>query len=143
MMYKIFFNKNLKKSLLLFFFVFFNQEVFSHQDPVNMLNTTTHNVISALKKNENIFKDENKKNLHKEIYNIINAFIIPNVDLQEMTRWIMGKNTWQSSTKEEKNNFTIAFKELLIKNYYVTLNDYKEHEMQFLPIKDLSWKKDC
>merc|ERR1712228_1095207 len=98
------------------------------------------NVVTALKKQEGIIDKSNKKT-RKEIHTIINKFIIPNVDLQEMSRWIMGRNIWIKSSKEEKNMFIIAFKELLIKNYYVTLNDYKEYDMQFLPVKEQDLKK--
>ena len=43
--------------------------------------------------------------------------------------------------KEEKNKFINAFKYLLIENYYVTLNDYKKHDLSFMPIKEKDFLK--
>merc|ERR1711935_832587 len=80
--------------------------------------------------------EDSDKNMNKEVYSIINKYIVPNIDLIEMSRWIMGKMVWQKSTKEEKNKFINAFKYLLIGHYYITLNDYKKHDLKFLPIKE-------
>merc|ERR1712226_283079 len=85
--------------------------------------------------------DNSSKNMNKQVYNIINQYIIPNIDLIEMSRWIMGKIVWQKSTKEEKNKFINAFKYLLIGHYYITLNDYKKHDLKFLPIKEKDFIK--
>jgi len=143
--------KSTKKIFLLLIFLFIiNSKVISkgekvsfNQDPVLMLQEITDNVINTLNVNEEFINDNSSKNMNKQVYGVINQYIIPNIDLIEMSRWIMGKIVWQKSTKEEKNKFINAFKYLLIGHYYITLNDYKKHDLKFLPIKekDLTKKK--
>merc|ERR1711976_577775 len=112
------------------------EKVSFNQDPVLMLQEITDNVVNTLNVNEEFINDNSSKNMNKQVYGVINQYIIPNIDLIEMSRWIMGKIVWQKSTKEEKNKFINAFKYLLIGHYYITLNDYKKHELKFLPIKE-------
>jgi len=141
--------KSIKKIFLLLIFLFIiNSEVFSkneklsfNQDPVLMLQEITDNVINTLNINEEFINENSSKNMNKQVYGIINQYIIPNIDLIEMSRWIMGKIVWQKSTKEEKNKFINAFKYLLIGHYYITLNDYKKHDLKFLPIKEKDFIK--
>jgi len=150
-MSKIFFVTNIRKLFsLLIFLLFINNNVyskqeidFSNEDPVYMLQNVTDNVINILNDNEDIINNNSSESMNKEVYYIINKYIIPNIDLIEMSRWMMGKIIWQKSTKEEKNKFINAFKYLLIGHYYITLNDYKKHDLKFLPIKakDLDKKK--
>jgi phospholipid transport system substrate-binding protein len=142
MINKTFFSMN-KRFFLIIFLLFINNKVYSNQDPVLMLQNITTNVINTLNDKEEIMNEDNEESINKEVYNIINKYIIPNIDLVEMSRWIMGKIVWQKSTKEEKNKFINAFKYLLIGHYYITLNDYKKHDLKFLPIqeKELDGKK--
>lgn len=144
MISKRFFNLNMKKIFsILILLLFVNNKVYSNQekvnfnqDPVYMLQNITNNVISVLNNNEKIINENSSENMNKEVYKIINKYIIPNIDLVEMSRWITGKMIWQKSTKEEKKKFIKAFKYLLIGHYYITLNDYKKHDLKFLPIKE-------
>ena len=144
--FSIFYMK--KMSLLLIFLLFISNKTYGNQktyytaqDPVFMLQNITNNVIDTLNNNEDIINENSSKNMNKEVYNIINKYIIPNIDLIEMSRWIMGKIVWQKSTKEEKNKFINAFKYLLIGHYYITLNDYKKHDLKFLPLKEKDFFK--
>merc|ERR1711976_137409 len=119
-----------------------NGEQFSiKQNPVKMLQNITDNVIKTLNDREEFINVDSSANMNKQVYNVINTYIIQNIDLKEMSRWIMGKIVWQKSTKEERNKFIHAFKYLLIGNYYITLNNYKTHDLKFLPIKEKDFIK--
>jgi len=117
------------------------KESYNQQDPVYMLRSVTDDVIEILNNKEGITNENSSENMNKEIYGVINQYIIPNIDLIEMSRWIMGKVVWQKSTKEEKSKFINAFKYLLIGHYYITLNDYKKHDLKFLPLKEKDFFK--
>lgn len=97
----------------------------SHQsmvDPVQFLHSTIDEVLTELKKHHSTQKDINK---------IVDNFIMPKVDFNEMCIWITGRGIWAKSSQGEKSEFIKQLKILLIKSYSSTLKNYNEEKIEF------------
>src|SRR5436853_6450960 len=84
----------------------------AQQNPTQMLQGVTSQVMQALKEN----RDSLKQNPQK-IYGVVNRYILPYVDFTEMARWVVGKNAWQNAKPDSQQSFVSEFKTLVIKTY--------------------------
>lgn len=96
----------------------------STADPIQMLHGVTNNVLSALKKN----KDSNDL---KSIYSLVDKFIIPYVDFNEMSEWVSGRNAWSNASEQSRQEFVKAFKVLVVRTYATALNSYTNERVEF------------
>lgn len=93
-------------------------------DPIKMLHEITNNVLSALKQN----KDPNDL---KSIYSLVNKFILPYVDFNEMSEWVAGRNIWRNASVQAREEFVSAFKVLVVRTYATALNSYTNEKVEF------------
>jgi len=110
--------------------------VVQQKDPVQFLHSITDQVLTNLKSSHDAHKSIN------EIHKIVNNFIMPNVDFDEMCQWIAGRAVWAKSSESQRENFIKELKQLLIKTYATTLNNYTEEKIEFQHYSgDLSIKR--
>lgn len=96
--------------------------------PMPMLNTTADQVIHALQ--------ENKSRLTTQtVYNIVNQYLIPQVDVAGMSRSALGRNAWNQATDAQKNAFSEQFVQLIVRTYASPLTEYTDEKIHFLPIR--------
>ncbi len=98
--------------------------------PVAMLQTTSDQVIAALKQN----KASLKRN-PSVVYQIVNKILVPQVDLIGMSRSVLGRDVWTKATPAQQQRFEQQFKNLLIHTYASALANYNNQTVQFLPIR--------
>lgn len=91
-------------------------------DPVQFLHSSIDEVLTELKKHHSTQKDINK---------IVDNLIMPKVDFNEMSQWIMGRSIWAKSSDNEKSEFITQLKVLLIQSYSSTLKNYNEEKIEF------------
>lgn len=95
------------------------------KDPVQFLHSITDQVLTELKLSHHANTNIN------EVNRIVDNFIMPNVDFDEMCQWITGRGIWSKADPSERDNFAQALKQLLIKTYANTLNNYTEEKIEF------------
>lgn len=118
-------------SCLLFFFM--AQVAFAAPSPMQLMQQVTDQTLSALRANQ--------ASLHtnsKVVYGIIYRILLPHVDMQEMSKAVLGREVWTSSSANQKQKFIAQFKLLLIRTYSSALAAYKNETVKFMPLRDNS-----
>ena len=96
------------------------------QSPVSMLNRTVQQVITALKHNHARLKTN-----PRVVYNIINRYLLPQVDVQRMSRSVVGYAVWKQATAAQRTRFTKEFTRLVIRTYASALADFTNETVKF------------
>ncbi len=122
--------RSLRTSFLVGFWLFLMSGVVLAEDPVQMLDQVTSQVISELKAN----RAELKRNPSK-LYGLVNHLIIPHVDFAEMGRWVVGRTVWQQSDAALQESFIQEFKTLVVRTYASSLLGYSDQQIEFLPMR--------
>lgn len=98
--------------------------------PVTMLDTTAKQVIAELKANKARLSTDKAI-----VYQIVNQYLIPHVDINGMSRSVLGRNAWMQSTPEQKQAFTTEFVQLVVRTYSSPLAEYTDEIIKFAPIR--------
>ena len=106
----------------------FVQAGWTQSSPVPMLEHTANQIIDTLKKNQ-----ANLKSNHQIVFQAIEQYLLPNVDVMGMSRSVLGRQAWSRATPNEKKEFTSAFTQLVIRTYASPLAEYSGETVQFLP----------
>ena len=85
----------------------------SDDSPVKMLNIVASSVIDQLHQAEKKVARGEEIPL-KTVRNIVNSILLPHVDLDHISRAVLGRNTWAKATVSQKQEFKQQFTELLI-----------------------------
>lgn len=95
-------------------------------DPVAMLREVTNQVLHALKANNASIKANNKK-----LYEVVDNYILPHVDFNEMAQWVAGKTAWSKASPATRQEFVEAFKVLVVRTYATALLSYTNETVDF------------
>ncbi len=124
----------------LFFLIFSFTQVplaMAKEPPDALLHRLTQEMITTLKR-----EDVKLKRNPDYIYTIVEHIIVPYIDWQTMSQWVIGRNAWQHASEAERKRFSNEFKILLIRTYSVTLRAYNNQEIEYAPLKgDIAGKK--
>jgi len=93
-------------------------------DPVVFLETITQKVLKALRSEK-----------QSDIHDVIEKIILPNVDFEDMGRWVAGRNAWQGTSLKVKQSFVTEFSSLVVNTYIQALNAYTDEKLVFQPIR--------
>jgi phospholipid transport system substrate-binding protein len=108
----------------------FMQTLWAQSSPVPMLENSASQILGALKQN----KSQLKMN-HQVIHQAIERYLLPNVDVTGMSRSVLGREAWSKATASEKQEFTHAFTQLVIRTYASPLAEYSGETIKFLPTR--------
>ena len=95
-----------------------------------MLEQTANDIIDTLK--------ENKANLKSNpniIYAAVEKHLLPIVDVEGMSRSVLGRQAWNKANAAQKVQFSQAFTRLVIRTYSSPLAQYSDETIQFLPVR--------
>jgi phospholipid transport system substrate-binding protein len=111
--------------------LFLGQTAFaaSPPSPMDLMQEVTNQTLSALQKNQASLQS----NPHV-VYRIINHILLPHVDMQEMSKMVLGREVWMNTSPNEKQRFVEQFKLLLVRTYSSALAAYKNETVQFRPL---------
>lgn len=99
--------------------------------PVDMLQQVSNQMISQL--------DQNRGNINKQVIGgIVNRILLPHVDLESMSRSVVGREYWMKATPEQREQFKRAFTNLVINVYSAPLSSYNGETIEFKPMRDTS-----
>jgi len=94
--------------------------------PVDMLQSTTNQMISAL---------ENTSNRNTQsLYSLVRKILLPHVDLDLMSQQVTGA-AWAKATPEQRNQFKQQFTFYVTRTYSSALSSYSNQKVKFYPIR--------
>ena len=114
---------------LLFLAVFFSLNTIAALGPEDLVKKTAEDVLFAIKADEEIQKGNKEK-----IYQLAEEKILPNFDFEKVARLVLGR-AWRSASDDQKKDFIIEFRTLLLKTYAVALSKYKNQKIEFKPTR--------
>ncbi len=83
---------------------------------------------------DRLVADRAELDAHPEkIYSLIDELVIPHFDFVSMSKWVLGKTNWKSSTESQQDKFVDEFRTLLVRTYAKALLEYSDQEIKYLP----------
>ena len=119
------------KVIMLAVSLVFSQLSFAQTSPVPMLESSANQIIQTLKQNQASLKQN-----HQIVYQAIERYLLPNVDVNGMSRSVLGRVAWNKASAAERKEFTQAFTQLVIRTYASPLAEYSGETVKFAPFKD-------
>jgi phospholipid transport system substrate-binding protein len=65
---------------------------------------------------------------------VVESKLLPNFDFARMTALAMGRN-WRQATPEQQQRLTDEFRSLLVRTYAGALNQYRDQQLAFKPLR--------
>ena len=118
------------KTFIVVLAVALSQWVWAQSVPVPMLENTASQIIATLKQNK-----ANLKHNHQIIYQAVERYLLPNVDVNGMSRSVLGRDAWNKASPADKREFTQVFTQLIIRTYANPLAEYTDETVKFLPLR--------
>ncbi|KGP62522.1 signal peptidase [Legionella norrlandica] len=118
------------KTIIFVAFMAVSQLMVAQASPIPMLEHTANQIISVLKENKARLKSN-----PEIIYKAVEDNLLPNVDVEGMSRSVLGRQAWNKATVAEKVQFSKAFTRLVIRTYSSPLAQYSDETVQFLPLR--------
>jgi phospholipid transport system substrate-binding protein len=120
----------LLKRILFVVSVILSPIIMATSSPVPMLERTANEIISTLKQNKaNLKSDPNI------VYEAVEKNLLPIVDVEGMSRSVLGRQAWMKASQAQRIQFSQAFTRLVIRTYSSPLVEYSDETVQFLPLR--------
>ncbi len=97
-------------------------------DPVGMLRSVANNMIAGLKAHQATLKTK-----PQIVYQLAYRYVVPNADLDAMSRSVLPPATWNNATAAQKAQFKKEFTATLIRTYASALTSYRDQTIEFYP----------
>ena len=109
--------------------------MFSQQNnsPVKMLRAVSTHAIDQLKQDKKGLTSS--KQVPLKIHHIINNVLLSHVDLDSMSRAVLGRNVWEKASDKQKARFKVQFNNLVINTYASALTTFDKNRIKFFPIR--------
>jgi phospholipid transport system substrate-binding protein len=95
--------------------------------PVEILEEMTERVLENVRQDPGVLGDQLR------LRRIADEFILPHVDFQALSRWVLGKY-WGQATPGQRQQFMALFREHLLGTYLRSLTDYRDQVIQIQPL---------
>lgn len=102
--------------------------IFAEGSPVPNMERVAAQVLDELKQNKSRLK-----NNPQIVYNVVKKHFLPQVDVEGMSRSVLGRQAWNQATPVERKQFAEAFTNLVIHTYASPLTEYTDEQVKFLP----------
>ncbi len=118
------------KFILLVVMCALSSMLWAQSSPIPMLEGTSNQIITTLKQNKS-----HLKNNHQVIYQAVEHYLLPHVDVVGMSRSVLGRMAWNKASAAERQEFTTVFTHLVIRTYANPLAEYTDETVTFLPVR--------
>jgi len=98
-------------------------------DPQSLVKQTSEKILSQLKAEQALLNEEPGR-----IYELVDEVLLPHFDFEYMSQMVLAKY-WRRASQEERVAFTAEFRNLLVRTYAKSLNQYVDQEILFLPFR--------
>ena len=107
-----------------------SQLLWAQASPLPMLEGSANQIMATLKQNKG-----NLKNNTQVIYQAVEQYLLPNVDVNGMSRSVLGRKAWGEASAVDKQRFSKAFTQLVIRTYASPLAEYTDESIKFMPVR--------
>ena len=97
-------------------------------EPQQVVRETSDQVLAALSARKNELSQQ-----PEQLYRLVDDIVLPRFDFELMSRWVLGKN-WNKATPEQRDRFSKAFRDLLVRTYSNALLEYTDEKINYLPV---------
>lgn len=97
-------------------------EAMLQQVSIQLLTEITQNK-SAIKSNPNV------------LYHIVQKSLIPHIDLNVMSRAVVGNHYWQPATSSQQEEFKLQFSRFVTRTYSSAFENYNGEKVLFYPVR--------
>lgn len=94
-----------------------------------IISETTGRMLEALKQERAVITQHPDR-----VHELANQIIMPHVDFQRMSSWVLGKH-WRQATAEQKQQFPAQFRSLILRTYATALSEYTDETISYLPLR--------
>lgn len=101
----------------------------NHEQPLELVQNTANRMLAEMKSR----KSELQSN-PEEIYQLVDQIVLPRFDFKRMSRLALGRY-WRRASEAQKQAFTNAFRELLVRTYATALLNYSDEEIVYKPLR--------
>ncbi len=109
--------------------VSFCGSLWASSSPQKLVIDTSEQVIAKLKEEQALIKEHPEK-----IYSLVEDLVLPHFDFERTSRWVLGKY-WLRATDEQKQRFVQEFKQLLVRTYAKSLNEFIDKKFNYQPFR--------
>ena len=120
----------MKKVIVALFGLLIGTMAWAISSPVELLQNTSNQLISALQRNQATLKTK-----PQIVYGIVNQILLPHVDVMSMSSKALGREAWLRATPTQRQAFSQQFASLLIRTYSSALAQYTNERVNFLPLR--------
>ncbi|MFP4244054.1 MAG: phospholipid-binding protein MlaC [Ectothiorhodospira sp.] len=96
------------------------------QDPVDLVESTADRVLSELREDPERTRED-----PEFLYDLVDEIILPMIDFQGMSRLILARH-WRTATPEQREAFTDAFRDMLVRTYTQQMAEHMDKEIRVL-----------
>jgi len=125
------FKKNIRAVVLVVLVSITNLCMGATPSPVDMLKTTSDQMIAELNANKTTMKSN-----QKEVFDIVNRILLPHVDMNTMSKFVIGRAAWNDANFSDQEQFKQQFTNLLIRTYASALASYTNQKVEFFPSRE-------
>jgi phospholipid transport system substrate-binding protein len=118
-----------KAYLLSFLILVFSFPAFADPAPLVMLKQVSSQMIAELERNKGRLSTQ-------VIDNIVHRILLPHVDLESMSRSVVGRQYWMQATPAQREQFKREFTNVVIQVYSAPLSSYNGEIIEFKPSRD-------
>lgn len=118
------------KIMVLSVCVILASQVVAQTSPVPMLEQTAQQIIGTLKNHQGSLRND-----PKIVHQAIRTYLLPHIDVEGMSRSVLGRQAWMKATSAEKIAFEQEFTQLVIRTYAAPLAEYSGETVTFTPIR--------
>ncbi len=104
--------------------------LWASDSPVPMLEGSANNILVTLKENK-----QNLKGNQHIIFQAVERYLLPNVDVLGMSRSVLGRQAWNKASALERAEFSKVFTKLIIRTYASPLAEYTDETVTFSPVR--------
>jgi len=101
----------------------------ANPDPETLVKSSVDKVTQVLRQEKSSFKKEPAK-----LYKLVDELVLPHFDFERMSRLVLAQN-WNTATDAQKARFVTEFRNLIVRTYALSLLDYSNEQVRFLPIR--------
>ena len=97
--------------------------------PNVIVKNATEEILGLLRKNHSIYKKDTTA-----LYKMVHEQIVPYFDFNTMSKLVLGRN-WRTANSDQRERFTHAFRDLLIRTYATAILRYTNEKIVYLPFR--------
>jgi phospholipid transport system substrate-binding protein len=101
-------------------------------DPIAMLTSISNDLFASLKKE----RPSVRTRQDTWIYRLVERVILPYVDIEGMSRSVVGRDIWYQASIDQQTSFSKAFTHVVVQTYSSAFDAYSDETIQFFPMRE-------